>query len=192
MLKTAELAIIGQLKTDPEIAEMRDGKPFVVLALMVPNLAKVDGQVADSWLRTTAFGAVAEYARTKLRRGDLVFARGKPTLDRWSDRITGEQKAGLSLIAEELVRIGVDMTPQAAAPARPPVKPQIATPTAVTQNSGETVRRDRRTGTIQTEDSLPKLTKTHSAVRPKPDPRWQEPLEWERTGGDRLDDIFTG
>jgi single-stranded DNA-binding protein len=116
----AELALIGKLVNPPEQREGRNGEMLVALHLLVPDLGKRDGPPEAAWSRVTLFGEVAETAIAELARGDLVFCRGTPTLDRWSDRITGDAKFGLSMVATETRKLGVTFNPTAGIETPPP------------------------------------------------------------------------
>jgi hypothetical protein len=153
---TAELAVIATLQTAPEVRETAKGR-VVTLALLVSDLGKADGQLADAWVRTTAFGAVADRA-AELRKGDLVYARGRPTLDKWRDRITQAEKSGLSMIAIEIARVGVFRRPPPETDTRPRDKP------------------------IELVGGLPQGTPTFEAIRVRRDPprQYEAPLSWSR------------
>lgn len=171
MSKTAELAIVGTLANPPE--QLRSG---VALHVSVADLAKEDGKPAAAWVRCTAFGDLAEVALATFNRGDQIYLRGRPTIDRWQDRYTGQPKSGLSLIVEEATKIGVVMRPPKSEQPKPTEqKPARARPKTADLPMG-----------------LPKTPARWNEIRiQREEPRpgnWQEPLDWER--GDSLADVF--
>ena len=169
----AELAVVAELKKPVELHQTKAGEQFAVLSVLVDALAKVDGEAQPAWLRITAFGDAAAVAAA-LQKGDHIHARGKPTLDRWTDRATGAEKAGLSMIATDLVRLGVSRKPPA--------------------------RRDTP-DTAQKREARPAQPKSWHGTRIKFEPRRPEPPSWQEPldtmppistldRGDNLDDIF--
>lgn len=155
-----ELAFTAKLMKPPERLQTKSGDGFTVLALLVDGLAKIDGEAQAAWVRTTCFAEVAETAAT-LDKGATVFAKGTPTMDRWADK-AGTEKAGLSLIASEIVRLGTS-----ARKSQPHRQPK------------------------DIPHGLPQGPKSYEAVRVKPDWQSpiQPDQRWNECG-DRIDDIM--
>lgn len=174
MQSNAEIAVIGKLANPPE-RRGRNGET-AALHLLVDGLGKENGEAKAAWCRVTCFGELATTVLATFDRGDSIYARGRPTLDRWKDNITGAEKSGLSMIATEITRLGVEM--------KAPVRSEI--PTAMG------TRDPAKTAAKAVKPSAPRRGgKSFNAIRIKREDRtdWQRPLDWVASS-DCMDDLY--
>ena len=80
MYNENEVRIIGNLGRDPRVHDGGEGRKVAQLSVAASRSWKDrDGewQSATDWIPVTAFGALAETAADKLRKGSLVLIRGR-------------------------------------------------------------------------------------------------------------------
>jgi len=87
----------GKLVSDPEQRTGASGKPFATVRL---SFAQDNAEPALASL--IAFGEVAERL-LRLRKGDPLAVVGRGSVGAWADKTTGEPRAGLRLVAEQIL-----------------------------------------------------------------------------------------
>jgi single-strand DNA-binding protein len=58
------------------------------------------------WFRVSCFDRLAEIANEYLSKGKQVYIEGRVRLGQWDDRTTGEKRAQLEVVANELQMLG--------------------------------------------------------------------------------------
>lgn len=103
--------ISGNLYGDPQARTSQSGKPFVTAKV------RADGKHGESvWCSVIAFGDVADRLMT-LGDGAALSVSGKAEVNGWLDK-QGEPRAGLSVVADEVVTLKAKPKPPKPAPAQ--------------------------------------------------------------------------
>ena len=105
-MRGIEAATWGVLSADPELKTSRNGNPFLNVSLAVTIGHDDNGKPVTQWLRVACFGETAELIAARARKGDRLYVEGSLTLNTWSDKATGETRAGLNLAAWKAEKIG--------------------------------------------------------------------------------------
>ena len=95
-------ACTGRLGNDPDLAYTVAGKPRLTFNLAVDeNTTATEDRAAPEtqWVRVTVWGDTATQLAEQLRKGSACYVEGRVRLDRWTDKATGEPRAGLSVSA---------------------------------------------------------------------------------------------
>ena len=102
-----ESAFTGRLGREPELKHVKGGTLAMLnLAVAVDDAPAKEGQEQKStWVSVKVFGEKAEAAADSLEKGAKVYVHGKLSLDSWTSQ-SGEQRHGLSLIADVVQRMG--------------------------------------------------------------------------------------
>jgi len=108
-MKGIEAAFTGYVTKDAERRTTRDGKPWARVTLAVPQGGKGDSKATD-YVGVSYFGEDVDKIIHHLRKGCEVYARGRLSLDTWTGR-DGEERKGLSMLAWDVVPIGVRHRP---------------------------------------------------------------------------------
>lgn len=108
----AHIEIKGNLGGDPVFGKTKEGKPWVNFSVYqshwVKNSDAVPGgpdQYIDQggfWLQVSWFNNKAEAAAQLLKKGTAVVISGDLHVDTWTDKNTGEVKAGYKVTANEV------------------------------------------------------------------------------------------
>jgi single-strand DNA-binding protein len=103
---TTQVLISGNLTRDPELKQISSGRSVVSITIAVTprtfDQEKKEWRDAESvFLRSTAWGDLAEHIAHSLKKGDRVLASGtlKPT--NWTNR-EGVKMSGLELTVEDI------------------------------------------------------------------------------------------
>jgi single-strand DNA-binding protein len=94
-----DLMIIGNLGGDPSLKYTAAGKSVCSFSVAV-DTGKKDtetGERETCWVRATAWDKTAELAAEYLRKGNKVFLRGRPSINQWTDKNSGDARATLEL-----------------------------------------------------------------------------------------------
>lgn len=114
--------VTGSLYGDPQTRTSQAGKPYVTAKVRADSK---DG--ASVWCSIIAFGEIADRLMA-LGNGAALSVSGKAEINGWLDK-QGEPKAGLSLVADEVVTLkGKPRPPQGAGDARQGRQGEDATP----------------------------------------------------------------
>ena len=104
-----KLMIIGNLGSDPEMRFAGDGTPVTNFSVAVNRTWKnKDGSKGEStkWFRIAVWGAQAEPCNQYLKKGRQVYVEGRVDASAWSDKNTGEARAGLEVTAINVQFLG--------------------------------------------------------------------------------------
>ncbi len=96
--------VIGRLGSDPQTRTLDDGTVVTSFSLAVnERWTGQDGEPKErvTWYRVTAWRGLGEVAGSHLKKGRLVFVRGRPGVSAWTDQ-EGKARATLELTAEEI------------------------------------------------------------------------------------------
>ena len=95
-------ALTGRLGGDPDAKYSQDGKLRLSFSVAVDeNTTATEDRPSreTQWVRCTVWGEQAEALSEQLHKGSWVYCEGRVRLDKWTDRTSGEPRAGLSLSA---------------------------------------------------------------------------------------------
>lgn len=108
----AHIEIKGNLGGDPVFGKTRDGRPWINFSVYQPHWVKNPDAVPNGpdqyidkggfWLQVSWFNNKAESAAQLLKKGTAVVVSGDLHVDTWTDKDTGELKAGYKVTAHEV------------------------------------------------------------------------------------------
>ena len=108
----AHIEIKGNLGGDPVFGKTKEGKPWVNFSVYQPHWVKNPDAVPNGpdqyidkdgfWLQVSWFSNKAEAAAQLLKKGTAVVVSGDLHVDTWTDKNTGEVKAGYKVTANEV------------------------------------------------------------------------------------------
>lgn len=106
MALVSTLTIGGNLTSDPELRQDRNGKSFVRINIAAnPRVRnKQTGEWEDGkavYMKAVAFGDLAEHVASTLTKGMRVIAHGTLQQDEWEDKDTGTKRTDKSLVMED-------------------------------------------------------------------------------------------
>lgn len=104
-MKGIESAFYGMVGKAAELKTSRAGKPYAAFSVGVDAGEDATGRAVMEWVRVTVFGDMATAIAPKLEKGVRVYAEGRLSLDRWTDK-DGGARFGLSLAAFTVERVG--------------------------------------------------------------------------------------
>jgi single-strand DNA-binding protein len=83
-----EVNLLGRVGGDPEIRYTPAGVGIANLSLATSEKYKKDGEVHEitEWHRLVMFGVNAENAGKYIKKGDLIFIKGKLKTDEYTDK----------------------------------------------------------------------------------------------------------
>ncbi len=95
--------IIGRVGNDPQTRTLDDGTVVTSFHVAVNERWSGGGEQRKrvTWYRVTAWRGLAEVAGSHLKKGRLVFVRGRPGASAWVDQ-EGQARASLELTADEI------------------------------------------------------------------------------------------
>ena len=98
LLRSAQLTFEGRLTRDPEIRYLQSGKAVTNFSLAINTVgAKRDDGSQPDWLKVELWEGLASAITDSARKGDIVRATGRLTVDRWTATNTGEEREDLML-----------------------------------------------------------------------------------------------
>lgn len=108
----ARIELKGNLGGDPVFGLTKDKKPWINFSVYQPHWVKNPDAVPNGpdqyidkggfWLQVSWFHAKAEAAERLLKKGTAVLVSGDLHVDTWTDKNTGELKAGYKVTANEV------------------------------------------------------------------------------------------
>jgi single-strand DNA-binding protein len=132
VLRSAQFTFEGRLTRDPETRYLQSGKAVTKLNLAInPVGAKRDDGSQPDWLKIELWEELATAITDSARKGDIIRATGRLTIDRWTATNTGEEREDLTLkqvTSCEVVRPSGAAAPAAAAQRPAPAAPAWNTP----------------------------------------------------------------
>jgi single-strand DNA-binding protein len=106
---SAQIIITGNLVADPEVSFSKSGKAVAEFRVASNRRAQQpDGTwqtVETNYWRCKAFANLAENLPDKVKKGDPVIVRGRPTISTW-EKPDGEKRERMEIIAET---VGMDL-----------------------------------------------------------------------------------
>ncbi len=124
--------LIGRLGQDPNVQYSDKGTARTTFSVATNRTwTDADGQAQTEteWTRCATWGKVAEVAAEYLHKGSRVYVHGHLHTSRWEDAQTGEARASVEIVVDDLILL--DRPTPAAAPedAQDAGEPQPSTPT---------------------------------------------------------------
>ena len=114
-----ECFFMGNLGRDPDIKTTKTGK--VVALFSMGCSRKFDGKEYTDWIRVVAWNNLAEGVGNYLKKGNLVFVKGRWSTSSYADSTTGEKKYITELVADVIsIPIGMGKKKDAAPSQQPP------------------------------------------------------------------------
>lgn len=104
-----KVIIVGNLGRDPEMRYLPSGSAVTNFSVAVSRRYKSrDGEDREEteWFNVSCFDRLAEVANEYLAKGKQVYIEGRIRLGQWDDRQTGEKRARLEVVANELQMLG--------------------------------------------------------------------------------------
>ena len=101
--------LIGHLGQDPEVTYTATGTARTTLSVTTSARWKdADGQAqeATEWTRCIAWGALAEVCAQYVAKGSRVYVAGRLHTLRWQDAATGERRARVEIVLDDLILLG--------------------------------------------------------------------------------------
>lgn len=98
----------GRLAFPPESRTTKSGKTMVTAKIAVSE--RYDGNEKTTWVKVVAFGAAAEQVM-RFQKGDKVKARGKISLNTWTNK-DGVSRTDLECMVWEMVRADEQFAPR--------------------------------------------------------------------------------
>lgn len=97
------ITLVGRAGRDPEAKYFENGNVVANVSLAV-NGIKRDSD-AD-WFNLQIWGKTAQVAVDYVRKGSLIGVSGRMTIEKWTDRATGEQKSKPVVVVDRLTLLG--------------------------------------------------------------------------------------
>jgi single-strand DNA-binding protein len=128
-----KVLLLGNLTRDPELRYTpQKGTPVTDIGLAI-NRTWTDDQGVKreevTFVDVTLWGRTAEIAQQYLHKGSPVFIEGRLQTDSWQDKQTGEKRAKLRVVAENLQLLGDRR--ESALPPKPPQRTREPQPQAM-------------------------------------------------------------
>lgn len=128
VLRASQHRFVGRLTRDPELRTLDSGKSVCNVRILInrPGAKRDDGQEPDGF-KLELWNDLALSFVDAHRKGDLCDVWGRVKSESWTDRQTGEPRAGLVVLVDSWSPIGGQSIPagtaspaaRAAAPAAP-------------------------------------------------------------------------
>ena len=123
LLRASQHRFIGRLAADPEIRFFESGKCVCNARILInkPGAKRDDGQKPDAF-KVELWNELAQAFADTHHKGDLVDVTGRVKTETWTDRQSGEERRGLTVMVDRWE----PPTPPAAAPAAAAAAPAPA------------------------------------------------------------------
>ena len=98
--------LIGHLGQDPETKYTATGTARTTFSVATgAHWKDTDGhaQEAAEWTRCVAWGTLAEVCAQYVTKGSHVYVAGRLHTLRWEDAATGERRAGVEIVLDDLI-----------------------------------------------------------------------------------------
>lgn len=98
--------LIGNLASDPEKIDLKNGKRLTKLSVAVSSWKKdSEGKPLTNFFKCTAWGKTSEYATNYLKKGNKVAIQGEIELTSW-DKPDGTKGNGVNINISNLESVG--------------------------------------------------------------------------------------
>ncbi len=109
------VALVGRAGSDPEVRYFESGKVNAKFTLAVNRRSRDD---QPDWFPLEIWGNQAQVAADYVRKGSLLGVTGSFKLDRWTDRITGEERTKPVINVDRLELLGGRREAESGGPVR--------------------------------------------------------------------------
>jgi single-strand DNA-binding protein len=137
-----QVNLIGNITRDIETRYTPQGTAVADIGLAINRSWKDstgEKKEETTFVDITLWGRTAEVATEYCRKGDPLFVSGRLHLDTWQDKTTGEKRAKLKVVGEQIQLLGTrqqanaasptgNQPPQRQAAGAPPAKPTASAP----------------------------------------------------------------
>lgn len=111
------ITLVGRAGRDPEAKYFENGNVVANVSLAVNGIKR---NADADWFALQIWGKQAQVAVDYVRKGSLIGVSGRMTIEKWTDRNTGEQKSKPVVVVDRLTLLGSKADNQQAAAAPPP------------------------------------------------------------------------
>jgi single-strand DNA-binding protein len=101
LLRASQHRFIGRLARDPEMRYFESGSCVCNCRMLInkPGAKKNDGQEPDGF-KLELWNKSAQAFADAAHKGDMVEVSGRVKTERWTDRTTGEERCGLTVMVD--------------------------------------------------------------------------------------------
>jgi len=142
------ISLTGRAGRDTELRHLESGSKVATVTIAVNKRpSRSEPKPDPEWFEVNFWGNTADVAAQFVKKGSQIAVTGRVSLERWTDRTTGEERVKLAVNADSLTLLGgkpQDPNAQAgpggngggqhpssqAAPQRQPAQRRAATPAA--------------------------------------------------------------
>ena len=105
--------LVGRAGRDPEVKFFESGSTVAEVSLAVR------GQKKDEidWFNLKIWGKTAQIAADYVRKGSLIGISGRLTIEKWTDRTSGEERSKPVVVVDRLELLGSRSDNEGASPA---------------------------------------------------------------------------
>lgn len=120
LLRASQHRFIGRLAADPEIRFFESGRCVCNARILInkPGAKRDDGQKPDAF-KVELWNELAQAFADTHHKGDLVDVTGRVKTETWTDRQSGEERRGLTVMVDRWEPPTLPATAPAAAAAAP-------------------------------------------------------------------------
>ena len=123
--------LIGRLGQDPDVQYTDKGTARTTFSVATNRTwTDADGQVQTEteWTRCATWGKLAEIAAQFAHRGSRVYVAGRLHTSRWEDAQTGEARASVEIVVDDLILLDRPTPAVATEDEQDASEPQLSTP----------------------------------------------------------------
>jgi single-strand DNA-binding protein len=116
--------LVGRAGRDPEVKFFESGNTIAELSLAVRGQKKDE----TDWFNLKIWGKTAQIAADYVRKGSLIGISGRLTIEKWTDRTSGEERSKPVVVVDRLELLGSrgdneGANPAGSRPAAAPTQP---------------------------------------------------------------------
>lgn len=153
--------LIGRLGQDPDVQYTDTGTARTTFSVATHRTwTDADGQAQTEteWSRCTTWGKLAEIAAQYAHKGSRVYVSGRLHTSRWEDAQTGEARASVEIVVDDLILLDRPTPPATPDDAQDAGEPQPSAPAPSPRpNTQQPIRRPPQP--VQLRDTAPQPSK---------------------------------
>ena len=101
------ISLTGRAGRDTELRHLEGGSQVASVSIAVNKRpSRSDPKPEAEWFDVTFWGNTAEVAAQFVKKGSQIAVTGRVSLERWTDRSTGEERVKLAVNADTLTLLG--------------------------------------------------------------------------------------